>query len=206
MSLSYLEFVKVCDNFTIAESSEPLAAFLLTKNSKTAVGLIRDSVAQALLEDNEHNISLGKPKSWEYLPSESIPGERRGSNPAAFTFADHISSPKERSRVLKDLCEGWRDSGRFPELIAVWRNELYPVYIDPFGPHTPDNYAFSVERAAAVLFGVVTYGVHMTIYEGAPTDSDTGSKAFDQIKIWTPKRASTKQTSVIFINFFQHIV
>ncbi|KAH7919390.1 hypothetical protein BV22DRAFT_1023067, partial [Leucogyrophana mollusca] len=46
------------------------------------------------------------------------------------------------------------------------------------------NYAFDLERSACALFGVVTYGVHMTIYR----DDDDG------VKIWVPTRALTKQT------------
>lgn len=59
-----------------------------------------------------------------------------------------------------------------------WRDELYPVY----GPGR--QLLFSMERSAAALFGIVTYGVHMTAY----TQSDAG------IKIWTPRRSPTKQT------------
>lgn len=194
MSLSFLDIVKICDNFKVKESSEPLHAFLLTKYSSKAVGLIREPIAQALLEDNERNIVLGKPASWTFLPEQG--GNSR--QPPAIAFADHITTPEERSQVLKVLCEGWRDSGRFADVIGgrLWRNELYGVYIDPFGPHTPSNHALSFERAATALFGVVTYGAHMTVYEGGPVDPDTGVEAFDQIKIWVPKRASTKQTLV----------
>jgi len=72
---------------------------------------------------------------------------------------------------------------------------MYSVYCDPFGPHDdvpsdgdvdPDrNYAFKMERSACALFGIVTYGVHMTIYQ---EDSDHG------IRIWVATRARTKQT------------
>jgi hypothetical protein len=50
------------------------------------------------------------------------------------------------------------------------------------------NYAFDIERSASALFGVVTYGIHMTIYE---VDED------GIYRIWVPKRAKTKQTCVV---------
>lgn len=53
------------------------------------------------------------------------------------------------------------------------------------------NYAFRMERAAAALFGVVTYGVHMTIYQESGDDAGRRS-----VKMWVPRRARTKQTCV----------
>ncbi len=57
-----------------------------------------------------------------------------------------------------------------------WRNELYAVYGDPTSSFFKlprirgtasvsqqfHNHAFSLERSACALFGLVTYGVHMT--------------------------------------------
>jgi len=73
---------------------------------------------------------------------------------------------------------------------------MYAVYCDPFGPHdapldgdadprSGGNYAFEMERSACALFGVVTYGVHMTVYQ----EGFGGS-----MWIWVPTRARTKQT------------
>jgi len=74
-----------------------------------------------------------------------------------------------------------------------WIDEMYPVYCDPFGPHddpldgncSEKNYAFEMERSCCALFGVVTYGVHMTIYQ---------EDGFEGVQIWVPTRARTKQT------------
>jgi len=46
---------------------------------------------------------------------------------------------------------------------------------------------YSIERSASALFGVVTYGVHMTAYVHSPESSHG-------IKIWIPRRAAGKQT------------
>ena len=43
-----------------------------------------------------------------------------------------------------------------------------------------------MERCATPLFGVVTYGVHMTVYV-PPTQ-------FQPMRIWTPKRSEKKPT------------
>ncbi|KAF9648318.1 hypothetical protein BDM02DRAFT_3115651 [Thelephora ganbajun] len=88
-----------------------------------------------------------------------------------------------------------------------WRDELYPIYENYLGPHVvknpklssphsegldanvhvagETNHVFDIERSAAALFGLVTYGVHMTVYE----KDDDGT-----IRLWTPTRAKTKQT------------
>lgn len=99
------------------------------------------------------------------------------------SFNDWLDTPAKRSQALKTLTEAWRDSGSFYNVISprLWRNELYPIYIDAWGPRTEDRVAFVLERAACVLFGLVTYGVHMTMYTA-------------DWKIWVPTRAKTKQT------------
>lgn len=63
----------------------------------------------------------------------------------------------------------------------LWRDELYPIYGDAFGPRTEDRVLFVLERTACALFGLVTYGVHMTMYT-------------EDLRIWVPTRAKTKQT------------
>lgn len=82
---------------------------------------------------------------------------------------------------------------------------MYPIYADPFGVHDhPDhpstgkalNYVFEMERSACALFGVITYGVHMNIYE-EHVDND-GHRS---IKIWVPTRALTKPTCATFLSF-----
>ncbi|KAF8798829.1 hypothetical protein BYT27DRAFT_7202539 [Phlegmacium glaucopus] len=50
-----------------------------------------------------------------------------------------------------------------------------------------------MERSASALFGVVTYGVHMSIYEEIAQEN--GQK---QLHIWVPTRALTKPTRVCF--------
>lgn len=61
-----------------------------------------------------------------------------------------------------------------------WRNELYPVYGEG------GEVLFAMERSATPLFGVVTFGVHMTVYVPATK--------FQPMRIWTPKRSEEKPT------------
>jgi len=79
---------------------------------------------------------------------------------------------------------------------------MSPVYARPFG--LLDDYlaagnlnheleadwnkmdlVFEMERSACLLFGVVTYGVYMTIFR----EDEEGS-----VLVWVPKRATTKKT------------
>lgn len=82
-----------------------------------------------------------------------------------------------RNQVLADYLQNVREKRIF-RVMDGWRNELYPIY----GPNK--ELLLSMERAATPLFGVVTYGVHMTGY----VMTDEG------MKIWTPRRALNKAT------------
>lgn len=84
----------------------------------------------------------------------------------------------QRSKAVAFTTAAMRATNHF-NILKGWRDELYPVY----GPK--GELLFSIERAASALFGVVTYGVHMTCY----TRSEKNG-----IKIWVPRRAKTKST------------
>ena len=64
------------------------------------------------------------------------------------------------------------------------------------------GYAFSMERAACKLFGVVTYGVHMTVYEQQEGDMGLDGNG---VRVWVPRRAATKPTCVhhVYISLLQ---
>lgn len=74
-----------------------------------------------------------------------------------------------------------RETGHF-EILKGWRNELYPVY-DVTG-----ELLFAIERSATPLFGVVTYGCHMTAYVKGKVGGN------ESLRIWVPRRARHKQT------------
>ncbi|KAI9821792.1 MAG: hypothetical protein M1827_002373 [Pycnora praestabilis] len=79
--------------------------------------------------------------------------------------------------VAATTSTAWRTQDTF-EVLRGWRDELYPVYA-PRG-----KLLFNIERAASPLFGVVTYGVHMTAFV----------RGKDCLRIWVPRRAKDKQT------------
>ncbi|KAB2579422.1 hypothetical protein BFW01_g6194 [Lasiodiplodia theobromae] len=84
---------------------------------------------------------------------------------------------RERTAFVAATTLAMRQTGHF-QVLAGWRDELYPVY------GRDGALLFKIERAASPLFGVVSYGVHMTAYQ----------KVADEYKFWIPRRAQTKQT------------
>ncbi|KAH0844298.1 hypothetical protein FOPE_09789 [Fonsecaea pedrosoi] len=83
----------------------------------------------------------------------------------------------KRSDILGDYLQEVRERRIFAVLDG-WRNERYPIY----GPQK--ELVLNMERSASPLFGIVTYGVHLTGY----VMTDEG------MKIWTPRRSLTKPT------------
>ncbi|KAF2873450.1 thiamine pyrophosphokinase [Massariosphaeria phaeospora] len=88
------------------------------------------------------------------------------------------SNAAERSQAVMRTLIAVRQTGHF-KVLDKWRNELYPVY----GKNK--ELLFNVERSASPLLGVVTYGVHLTAFVRTKEGG---------LKIWTPRRARTKQT------------
>lgn len=194
---TYLDIVQVCDNFSVAAlhrgadqpagqfRSESLVAWHLSPDvSSPAIGLLRPSVIEELKKETSGSLVFSEHD-----------GRSRVS------FESHLDTPAKRSAAMKELCERWRDDGVFSSQISPkkWRGEMYPIYRNPFGPMDAPlegadidddsrNYAFMMERAACSVFGVVTYGVHMTVYHD---DTQDGASL---CKVWVPRRAKTKQT------------
>ena len=87
-----------------------------------------------------------------------------------------------RSTTIASTARAMQATGHF-DVLKKWRDELYPVY----GPG--GEVLFTVERAASPLFGVVTYGVHLTAYvRGRDAEGN------EELKFWIPRRARSKQT------------
>ncbi|KAK5135307.1 hypothetical protein LTR08_005410 [Meristemomyces frigidus] len=77
-------------------------------------------------------------------------------------------SEAERSRAVALTTQALRRTGHF-RVLEGWRGELYPVY------GARGELLFSVERAASALFGVVSYGCHMTAYTLGPVPTTTAT-------------------------------
>lgn len=86
------------------------------------------------------------------------------------------TTAEQQNKVIAKTLDKARKDGCF-NVLKGWRDELYPV-------GESRHSKISIERSASPLFGVVTYGVHMTAYV----------KDQDKIKIWVPRRSKNKQT------------
>ena len=84
-----------------------------------------------------------------------------------------------QTAVIRDTLLRAKELRKF-KVLDGWRNELYPI----LGHKSETEKEISMERAGSPLFGINTYGVHMTIY----TYRDKN------MMIWVPRRAKTKQT------------
>jgi 8-oxo-dGTP pyrophosphatase MutT (NUDIX family) len=85
------------------------------------------------------------------------------------------SKEKDCSAAMAEFLQAVREQKVF-RILDQWRNELYPIY----GPRR--ELLLNMDRSATSLYGVVTYGAHMTAFvrEG------------HEMKIWIPRRATTK--------------
>lgn len=198
---SILDITRTCDNYV--RDSEVLVPFSITPEGPI-IGLLRPEIVKELLSENARNRVEGTQENW-------TPCTRAGTNTIErICFAPHLSTKEARCEAIKEICERWRDGGvLFQDVMGPrkWRNELYPIYENYLGPHViknprlsyphsegpvsdphaagETNHVFDIERSAAALFGLVTYGIHMTVFEKG--DDET-------VWIWVPTRAKTKQT------------
>jgi hypothetical protein len=161
--------------------------YTLVSNDGTPIGFVLESVFNALVKvptkvKGELEVSRSRrtvcafnppPPSAAWAPPTTTPAPPPDPSPPSATES-------QRSALVAATTAYWRENKTF-EILNGWRNELYPVY----GPG--NEVLFSIERSASTLFGIVTYGVHMTGFV-----RDEGSS--HGIKIWVPRRAKNKQT------------
>ena len=172
---SYLDLVNECDNFPYYQTNPKLFfahvhtyyGLYVKDYPETELGYILPSVAA---------VFKGLP-DWEV--------DDTGRSLTLLTG----KTEEERSRVVAMTCQALRATEHF-KVLKGWRDELYPVY----GPNR--ELLFSIERAASALFGIVTYGCHMTAYTRSKrpkSEAEAGGEK-EELKIWVPRRAATKQT------------
>ncbi|OXV08217.1 hypothetical protein Egran_04021 [Elaphomyces granulatus] len=100
------------------------------------------------------------------------------STARTITLATAVDTgPEDRSRVVAYTLAKMKEEGVF-DVLRGWRDELYPVY------GRGGKLLLEIERSACPLFGVVSYGIHMTGYV----------KDKNGLRIWVPKRSEKKQT------------
>jgi hypothetical protein len=165
---SLLEVVQQCDKFpytidsTCQDEIHHAVPFILGPHT---IGNILPHVVPALKEYN----SKFESNSPFVITDNSV------------SFASWVDTFQLRTSVMKQLMDTWRELETF-DVLAGWRNELYPVYGDV---SQVDNVAFVMERTATPLFGISTFGVHLNAY----TKTKDG-----QILMWVARRSKTKQT------------
>lgn len=92
-------------------------------------------------------------------------------------LAPHGATAEQRTDLLaRTLAQAVKEDTF--QVLRGWRNELYPIY----GPGK--QLLASIERCGSNLFGIMTYGVHMTVY----VNDKNG------MRLWVARRSKTKQT------------
>ncbi|PPQ90852.1 hypothetical protein CVT25_007387 [Psilocybe cyanescens] len=211
-NLTFLEIVDICDNVhlhrgptslcDVSFNSEVLVPLYLSESSDSPViGLLRPIMVEQLLLEDQTSRKNGTAELWSFrLDASKYIELRNGTTGPSVSFRNWLDTPSKRTNAMKELCERWRDTGLFPNVCGPkkWRNEMYPIYSDPFGIHDYPlvaghedglNFAFEMERSACALFGVVTYGVHLNIYDEVLQEDGQRS-----LRVWVPTRSFTKPT------------
>ena len=121
----------------------------------------------------------------KYITSVATPVEAQHSSFAlqdsewqgerCITIEAGCSTEAERTTAVGELLQRLRDGGH----ISGWRDELYPV-VTRFGAQP----SLLVERAAAHLFGIKAYGVHMNGFV----------RQDDGLHLWVATRSASKPT------------
>jgi 8-oxo-dGTP pyrophosphatase MutT (NUDIX family) len=164
MPLSNLDLVHQCDGFPYPESDP--TAYLTRINTYYQLRVAGHFYALGYMLPSVVEIFRGV-TNWSIDDDERLLTLTAGN------------TAEERSKAVATTLAAMRQLGHF-KVLNKWRDELYAVY------GKGKELLFNVERSASPLFGVVTYGIHLTAY--------TRNKDSGEIKIWTPRRARTKQT------------
>lgn len=84
---------------------------------------------------------------------------------------------EERNTIIHETLIRERENDTF-KLLRKWSDEVFPVY------GLNKELIMSIERVAAPLFGIVTYGVQLLAYQDNP----------EGLSIWVARRSKTKRT------------
>lgn len=91
----------------------------------------------------------------------------------AVTLSDELTTPETRTQAVAEVLETLKHQGIFPG----WRGEPYPVSTGFYDPPL-----LTIERASAVKFGTMAYGVNLNAYV----------RRADGIHMWIARRSAQK--------------
>ncbi|KAI8146173.1 NUDIX hydrolase domain-like protein [Fennellomyces sp. T-0311] len=148
---NFLQVVAYCDKYPYGTANDGTVPIILNER---VIGNVLPHVLERL---KAYNNALEK-------PAFNITNQ--------IEFQPWVDSFDKRTEVVKTLMDTWRQEG--VAALKGWRDELYPVYGVSGEPD------FVMERAATPLFGISTFGVHVSGYTGD--------------KLWVARRSKTKQT------------
>ena len=94
------------------------------------------------------------------------------------TIQLNASDLAQRNERMKETLLEAKAAGAF-KILKSWSGEVYSVY------DSQKQLVVSIERTAAPLFGIITYGVQLLAYRKIPED---------EFGIWIARRAKTKRT------------
>ncbi|QDS73260.1 hypothetical protein FKW77_004337 [Venturia effusa] len=172
MHSSHLTLLSACDSFPYPPSDlyeQHVSTYYhlrISSHPDTTLGYLLPSVA----------LTLSNLADWD-VDSDTIP--------RTVTLVTGTNAA-ERSLAIAKTTAAMKATGHW-KVLDKWRGELYAV----FGEGGEE--VFRIERSASPLFGVVTYGIHLTAYTTSHPASDSARRA-DDMKIWVPRRSRTKQT------------
>jgi len=196
------------DNAWRSANGHPLAWDIPTATAANPDGTINDAPSPPPYIAFAPVLASGSPAARTHALAETLERWRananKGDGDGAGAFAEVIGGSRWRSEwydVYLAPGGALRTDGRDPlTLVDV---EVPPT--SDFASSVPESesessgsaygaYVFSMERSACALFGVVTHGVHMTVYE---QKGDADSEV--PVRVWVPRRAATKPTCVCHV-------
>lgn len=158
--------------------TDAVYSFPYSESTKTQIS---DLYFKFKLEGCDAVLGYVLPHIVHKLPPHEIWRRDDSAKVIIFNPIDVPSDPElaveHRTRVFAEYLQSVREANVFL-VLKGWRDEQYPVY----GPK--GTLLFGMERSASALFGIVTFGVHMTAY----------TQTAEGMKIWIPQRSLTKST------------
>ena len=105
-------------------------------------------------------------------------------SPEKVKLSEKLISPKDRTSAIAKILLKWKNLNRIPN----WRDEKYSVYYS-----FKEKPLFQLERAAALIFGIRCYGVHLNGIFGNENNQT----------LWIAKRSNLLKN---FPGYLDHIV